>query len=777
MQQKTNVYSTLRRTTVRLVLTLSASAASVNCLAADGDTLTILGRELQEVQVVQRVEQPADNHKEMSGVELNKDNTGQNLPYLLSQTPSLVVTSDDGLGVGYTYFRIRGTDHTRINMTVNDVPLNDSESQTVFWVNMTDMAGSLSRLNVQRGVGTSTNGGSAFGASVNMTTTLSSRDALHSMQDSLRLQGYSASLVIPKSHFEIGFNGGMYNTFREYAKADIALGSHWLAQARFSKVNSDGYLERAKSDLYSYYGSLGYYGKKTNVSMLVFGGKEKTYMAWDGVSRESMQENPRYNPAGEYTDDNGQTVYYPNQNDYYQQQHAQLHLTQTLWQKLFLDVTLHYTHGDGYYEQYKTDKKYSSVGLTPTYYINEKGEQKENTTDFVREKHLENHFYGGIVSMRYISEPADVQVGLAANNYNGHHWGNITYIRDSLYPHPLPYDYEYYRSRGDKLDVNVYAKANWRVINRAQEQLTLYGDLQYRHVHYTINGINDEDLMPIPVDETFHFFNPKAGLTYRNRGHQTYLNFAIANREPSRKNYTEAGPNDIQKPERLYDYEAGYSYTGGIWHAGVNLYFMQYKNQLVLTGKYSDTGAYLTKNVDKSYRMGAELTVGVRPVEWFMWEANATVSRNKILGYTDWIEIYDENWDYVRQDETYFGDVTIAFSPTLIANNCFTFMYKGFRADLSTQVVTKQYLDNTMSEQAVLPTYTTTNLNMQYLLPLPERCPKITLRCQLNNMFNAKYASNGGNWMCKFEDGTSYYSPWYYAQAGINVHAGFVVRF
>ncbi len=730
------------------------------------DTLTIIGREIEEVKVISRVEQPTDNHTFIDGRELNEQNNGQNLPYLLSMTPSLIVTSDDGLGIGYTYFRIRGTDHTRINMTVNDVPLNDAESQTVFWVNMTDLSSSLSNVNVQRGVGTSTNGFAAFGGSINMET------SSNFFKTEKKHGG-----ILNKSSVEIGFNGGMYKTFREYAKADVVLGNNWRAQARFSKVNSDGYLERAKSDLLSYHGSIGYYTQKTKASLTVFGGKEKTYMAWDGVTKDQMKENPRYNPAGEYTDDNGNTAYYSNQNDNYQQQHVQLHLSQRLIPNLLLDATLHYTHGDGYYEQYKADKKYSTFGLTPTYYTDDKGKQKENKTDFVREKHLDNHFYGGIVSLKYISEPADAQFGFAANNYTGHHWGNITYIRDSLYPHPLPYDYEYYRSRGDKLDINMYLKANWRVINKVQEKLTIYGDLQYRYVHYTINGINDEDLKPIPVDETFHFFNPKAGITYQNKDHQTYFNFAIANREPSRKNYTEAGPNDLQCPERLYDYELGYNYRGKGWHAGVNLYFMDYKNQLVLTGKYSDTGAYLTKNVDKSYRMGAELSAGVSMLNWFEWNVCATISRNKILNYRDWVEIYDENWEYIRQDETEFGDVTIAFSPTLVMSNSFKFTVAGFTADLQTQVVTKQYLDNTMSEEATLPTYTVTNLNLQYLLPLPERCPNITLRCQLNNMFDSHYASNGGNWMCRFEDGSTYYSPWYYAQAGINVHAGFVVRF
>ena len=726
------------------------------------DTITVLMNPMADIEVsASRVEQPMDNRARLTSGQLGFTNTGQNLPFLLSNTPSLVVTSDDGLGVGYTYFRIRGTDHTRINMTVNDVPLNDQESQTVFWVNMTDMASSMSSLNVQRGVGTSVNGSAAFGASVNMQT----------LPDN----------VLPeKSSVEIGFNGGMYNTFREYAKAEVLISDRWRAEARFSKVNSDGYLERAASDLYSYHGAIGYYAPRTKLTLSVFGGKEKTYMAWDGVSWDDLKNNPRYNPAGKYKDDDGNTAYYPDQNDNYAQQHAQLRLVQTLTPQLFLNATLHYTHGSGYYEQYKANKKFTSFGL-PAYTDADGNVVKKS--DFVREKHLNNHFYGGIVSLKYVTEPADAQFGIAVNNYQGVHYGNITYVRDSLYPHPLPYDYEYYRSTGDKLDGNVYAKANWRVINTAAQQLILYADLQYRYVHYRINGINDEDLQPIPVDQTFHFFNPKAGLTYQNRMHRTWFNFAIANREPSRKNYTEAGVNDIPKAERLYDYELGYTFTHKCFAVGLNLYFMDYDNQLVLTGRYSDTGAYLTKNVKDSYRAGAELTGGVQIASWLRWDANLTVSRNKILNYTDVVTVYDADYEWVGEEERNFGTTTIAFSPSVTFGSLFTIDTHGFTAGLQTLVISKQYLDNSQNETAVLPAYTVSNLNMQYRLPLEkavrdevrrQRLPAVTLRCQVNNLFNAHYASNGGSDMAVFADGTACW-PWYYAQAGINVHAGFVI--
>ncbi len=733
-------------------------------LSAQNVEDTVLNEfQIQEIAVTAVLQQPTDNHVQLPHDRLQLTNTGQNLPYLLQTTPSLVTTSDDGLGIGYTYFRVRGTDHTRINMTVDDVPLNDQESQTVFWVNMTDMASSLTSLDVQRGVGTSKNGSSAFGASVNMHT----------------LPGGPV-----KNHFELAFNGGMYNTFREMVSADIALPNHFYARGRFSKVNSDGFLYRAKSDLYSYSGAVGYQTGNTQVELSLLGGKERTYMAWDGVSYDvaygTNGADRRYNPAGAYTDDNGNEAYYKNQTDNYAQQHARLHLTQRLTDRLFLNAILHYTHGGGYYEQYKANKKFKDFGL-PTY-TDAKGAEVKRS-DFVRLKNLNNHFYGGIVSLRWITDKVESQFGGAVNNYDGSHWGNITYVRDSLYPHPLPLGYEYYRSTGKKLDGNVYAKANWHIINREKERLTLYGDLQYRFVDYRIDGINDEDLQPIPVHDKFHFFNPKAGVTYNNRRHQAYFNFAIANREPSRKNYTEAGIHDIPRPERLYDYESGYVYSHRRFTVGANLYFMDYDNQLVLTGKYSDTGAFLTRNVKDSYRMGIELTGGVLIVDRqdirFRWDANLTLSRNKIQNYTDWFDVYDSNWEWQDNVERDLGEVTIAFSPSVTFGSVFNLNVYGLDLNLHTIVVGKQYLDNTMNEDATIKPYTVTNLNLQYCFDSRyfralAKGPSITLRCQVNNLFDSKYASNGGNYE-SIVGGKFTSSPWYYAQAGINVHAGFVV--
>ena len=748
---------------------LAAYVAASGVAFANTDTLTFV-RELDEIVVNAPVAQVTNNHTTLNNEQLNQSNTGQNLPFLLASTPALIATSDDGLGIGYTYFRIRGTDHTRINMTLNDVPLNDSESQTVFWVNMTDMASNMSSINVQRGVGTSTNGSASFGASINMSTSAKPTQPAEGAQPVQSAHNRSSATI--------SFNGGMYNTFREMVSAHIALPNRWQANARFSKVNSDGFLYRTASDLYSYYGDLGWYGNRTQVVARFFGGSEKTGMGWDGVDYNTAYgidgADRRYNPAGEYTttasDGSDSTAYYPNQTDNYAQQHAQLSINHRFTPRWSLSATAHYTHGAGYYEQYKR-KKLSYWGLPYSH-----------KAYGMYRKHLNNHFFGGVLSAKYVSEAIDIQFGGAANHYLGDHFGTLNYLEDTLV---LPINHEYYRNDAHKTDANIYAKANWRIINRAQEKLSLYADLQYRYVRYERNGMNDEDMTEWPLKVDFHFFNPKAGLTYQNRGHLLSASFAIANREPSRNNYKEnvifdASTNTyagLPHAERLYDYELGYTYSHPRFAVGANLYLMDYDNQLVLTGEYNDVGAYKTKNVKDSYRMGAEITAGVKITDWLRWDMNVVASRNKILNYHQYIDRYDDqdNWNWVGQDSV-VGTTTIAFSPSITAMSLFTFDIAGFTATVQTNVVGKQYLDNTEDENAMLRAYSTTNLNLQYQLPIANsQWPDIRLLCQINNIFNAKYANNGGAEASRFMDDSR--CCWYYAQAGINVHAGFVVEF
>ncbi|MBO6306496.1 MAG: TonB-dependent receptor plug domain-containing protein [Paludibacteraceae bacterium] len=704
--------------------------AEVSAQVIHNDSTDLLFRELEDFEVSAPVTQTTVSKQEIKHEELVRDNTGQNLPVLLSKTPSLVTTSDDGLGIGYTYFRVRGSDHTRINMTINGVPLNDAESQTVFWVNMTDMSSSVTKLDVQRGVGTSANGGSSFGASINISTI----DDVRSTKEKSPVQG------------ELSFNGGMYNTFREMAKIDAYWGDKnsakgaWHVGGRFSKVNSDGYIDRAFSDLFSYQAQLGWQNRKTAVTLLSFGGKEKTYLAWNGLTREEIEVNRRQNTAGAYLDANGNIQYYNNETDNYQQHHVHLNVAHKFNNHWSLNATGHYTFGTGYWETFDT---WSLMGIA--------------------QKGLRNHFYGGILTAKYIHEKADVQMGIALNNYNGVSYGNI----DQAYGKDFT---EYYRGYGDKLDGNIYAKANWRVLHRGKEKLSLYGDLQYRLVNHHIYGDNDNSTVPgssVTIEEQhmWHFFNPKAGLTYDNGGHRLSATFALANREPARSNFINRQDGEaLPKPERLYDYELGYSYTSaGVtksgyrmpWHIGLNLYFMDYKDQLVLTGEINSIAIFLTKNVDKSYRTGAELQFGVDWTKWFSWSGTLTWSRNQ------WKD--GETWR------------TISFSPDWIAGNIFAFHAAGFNAEIQTSVVSKQYMANNEDPNAVLKAYTVTNLNMQYELPLQHirHCPRITLKCQVNNVFNTMYESNG----YVYHDAWSGSDiPYFMPQAGINVHAGFAVQ-
>ena len=740
---------------------------------------------LEEITVTStRVNNPGTLSKqEIKSEALQLSNTGVNLPFLLQMTPSLVATSDDGLGIGYTYFRIRGTDHTRINTTINGVPLNDSESQTVFWVNMTDIASSTNSVEIQRGVGTSTNGSAAFGASVNMQT----------------------AKATSEPYAQLAFNGGMYNTFREEAKIGTGImPSGFAFDARISKVNSDGYLERAFSDLLSYYTSASWYGDQTMLKLLFFGGNERTYMAWDGVSAEDLASNRRYNPAGQYIDDEGNIAYYDNQTDNYAQQHTQLHLTHQFSSSWDINAALHYTHGAGYYEQYKCDANLSDYGITPNPSL-----LTPNSSDLVRQKHLANHFYGVVVAANYHSSKLQASFGGGANNYNGNHWGNVIWLRTPYQNSQLStldsQLSEYYRSRGDKFDANIYAKANWQ----ATKTLNLYADMQYRHINYQINGVNDEDLSILNIHKTYNFFNPKAGISYINQSHTGYFNFAVANREPSRTNFTESGINDSPLPERLYDYEFGYQYLHKRWGAGANFYFMDYYNQLVLTGQYSDVGAYLTKNVDRSYRLGVELTAGVELTQWLRWDINTTLSINKILNYSDWVDDWSADFsvpsvaEHGGQVLVHYGTTDISFSPNIIAGSNIQFHHKGFQANLLTNYVGHQYLNNTSNRNAMLDDYCVTNLRFAYILYFEQSekfisensvreknnssfpIKNISFNILINNLFNTRYESNGGVYTY-FEGPDSngnylpqdqHHTPWYYPQAGINLHAGFTINF
>ena len=743
------------------------AAFSINQMLAQSTTDTVSTHTLEEIvvnstrQVVQTL-----TTKTIDSQQLQTQNNGANLPFLLTTTPSLVATSDDGLGVGATSFRIRGSHQSRINLTVNGIPLNDSESQDVFWVNMTDFASNLNSVEVQRGVGTSTNGSAAFGASVNMQT----------------------DVAKPNPYASIGFNGGMYNTFRENIKIGTGLmPSGFAFDAHFSKVNSDGYVQRAFSDLLSYYASAAYYHSGTMLKFLAFGGKEKTYQAWDGIDAETLKNNPRFNPAGAM--DKDYTQFYDNHTDNYSQQHYQLHFSHIFSPKWNMSAALHYTRGAGYYESYRLNKTLTSYGLQ-TFTDNEGNKVKKS--DLITQKHLDNDFYGGVFSVNYSAKKINVFFGGGLNKYFGEHFGKLLWVKN--YSYILPKDTLYYENSAHKLDGNFYVKAKWNITNA----LSLFGDLQYRFVNYKLNGLNDNGLEPMPINENYHFFNPKAGINYAKNGHNAYFSFAVGNREPSRANYTESGIHDIPTHETLFDYELGYNFSHKIFAVGVNFYFMDYKNQLVLTGKIGNTGKALTKNVKNSYRAGIEIIGGVQIAKWLRWDGNVTLSRNRILNFVDWVDEFETG----GQVEVKYGEKNISFSPSITAGSLFSFDIKGFFANFQTLVVGKQYLDNTQNEQAILKPYCVNNLILGYDIfsirnkeqgtknkdgevQKPKIIKNIQLKLQINNIFNHKYAANGWAYGYfeeadsngKFLPENQKYSPGFFAQAGINVHGGVVIEF
>lgn len=685
--------------------------------------------------------------------ELNEANDGRDLPYLLLRTPSLITTSDAGAGMGYTSLRIRGTDGSRINVTANGIPINNSESHNVYWVNMPDLASSLRDVQVQRGAGTSTNGAGAFGASVNMLTDAPSDEA----------------------YGEFAGAYGMYNTNKETVRVGSGtLGGHWAVDARISHMRSDGYIDRASSKLWSYFGQVAYLSGGTSLRLIAFGGKEETYMAWDYASKEDMEKyGRRYNPCGEYTDDEGNTAYYPDQKDFYEQHHFQLHYGQFIGERLRLSVAMHYTKDDGYYNQYKTKRTLVEYGLDPFVYEGE----TVTKSDLVRLKKNDNGFGGGIFSLTYNHGRVNAVIGGGLNNFRGHHFGQIAWVRNYVGKlNPLQ---EYYRNLGEKLDGNIYARANVDIAGG----LSAYGDLQYRHIDYKITGIGDNydyntgAMQTYDIHKKYNFFNPKVGLNWRIRdSHRVFASWSVAHKEPVRDNFTDGDRNHDPKAERLFDYELGYNYTGRIFSAGLNLYYMDYKDQLVATGQLSDTGNPLSVNVPDSYRMGIELQAALKPCDWFEWNINATLSRNRIKNFVEYI--YEDEWTNPITFD--LGDTPISFSPDFTLYNEFDFNWRGFDAQLTSRYVSKQYLNNAHNEEQKLDAYFVSDLHLGYTFKNLLKLKQLRLGFSIYNLFNEKYCNNGYAGAGYYVDGGEkviYRYAGYAAQATTHVMATISVRF
>lgn len=705
---------------------MTALLGVVTAHAAELDTLRSV--ELQNVQVVstRATKKTPVAFTNVGKEQLKAVNFGQDIPYLLSLTPSITMTSDAGNGIGYTSLRVRGTDPSRINITANGIPMNDAESAQLYWVNMGDFASSVQSMQIQRGVGTSTNGSGAFGATLNMQT------------ENIGVEPFIG----------LDLSGGSYYSHKQTLRFGTGLlGGHWGVQGRLSNIGSKGYLDRASTKLNSYFLQAGYFGDNTVVKFITFNGVEETYHAWNYTSKyEQELYGRRYNSCGYMGKDaNGNRLWYDNQTDNYHQQNYQLIWNQHLAHGLSLNAALHYTRGDGYYEEYKRNRTLFEYDLDNT--------MTWATSDLVRQKKMGNDFYGVVASLFYDNQKnLQATFGGGWNKYDGDHFGLVKWVKnpvDALLP-----DHKYYDNNAKKTDFNVYGKVSYEFLRG----LNAFVDLQYRHLGIKMNGPTDEinwdtyKRIVYNMDETYNFFNPKFGLNYDiTPNHKAYVSYAIAHKEPTRNNFENNINAELEMPkaERLNDLEVGYKYQSQVFTAGVNFYWMKYKDQFVLTGELDKIGEAITRNVPKSYRLGVELEAAVKPVNWFRWDINATWSKNRVKGIT--VQLADKSIADL-------GDQPLAFSPDLIANNIFTFNYKGLKASIQSQYVSDQYMTNTgfksyqtlddngqpTEVSMMLDSHFTTNIDLSYNFKLPKFGVKdVTIGVSLYNIFSAEYDNNG----------------------------------
>ena len=708
-------------------------ALSMGVCAQEQETDSLEGQKvvLDEVFVsaIRVTKQSPVTFSNLTKEDIKPRNLGQDIPVLMNFLPSVVTTTDAGAGVGYTGIRVRGSDATRVNVTINGIPYNDAESQGTFWVNMPDFASSTESLQLQRGVGTSTNGAGAFGASLNVLTDGFSKDAYGQISTSI----------------------GSYSTLRNNLKFSTGLlNDHIEISGRLSKIKSDGYIDRARSDLESYFLQAAYKDDNTLVKALMFGGHEVTYQAWYGIDRQTLETDRTFNPSGIYTDLDGNTQFHNNEVDNYKQDHAQLLWNEQISNFWSTNIALHYTRGRGYFEQYKEADDFSTYGFEPLIVDG----NEVNTTDLIRRRWLDNDFYGTVFSANYKKDKLDLIMGGGLNKYEGDHFGEVIWAR---YASNSSYKDRYYDDSSTKTDFNLYAKANYQLT----DQWSLYGDLQYRTVWYKANG--DETGL---VDDTFNFFNPKAGVTFDlNANNNFYLSYAVANREPNRNDYESGNP----KPEKLNDFELGWRYVSTNVQVNTNLYYMNYKDQLVVTGELNDVGAPLRENVGDSYRFGLEVDANIRLGDKFSVRPNIAISDNKNKDF------------FIDRDGLLqgLGDTNIAYSPGLVAGNILSYMpSEVLSLSLYSKFVGEQYLSNTDTEASKLDSYFTNDFNVTYEVKMNRVVKSIVFSGLVNNIFNEKYVSNGYTYVDSWSTpGNSFEVQGYYPQAGTNFLLGATVNF
>lgn len=773
-----------------LVFTAIACAASVQAQTVD----TLASQELQEVIVagVRAQKNAPFAVANIKKAELSSfAKTGRELPFLFAHTPGIFAWGENGLGTGTSAMRIRGAGCSRINITLDGVSLNSPEDQTVFWANMNSYGALMSSVQIQRGIGTSTNGDGAFGGSISLAT------ATPNNQPSVELSG----------------SFGTYKTYNTGVKFSTGLlGNHFLFDGAYNETATDGYLHGTAGRSGSYYGGLTFLGNNFQIRYKNIGNFEKTGQAWSGVvagnNDASLMGNDiktykdlyehglgRFNPLYEGlvfdydkwtfpTDANGkyQTYRYKMDNgsywakttDNFYQNHNILSAAWKPNDSWSHNIALHYTYGHGYYNEFRPNNKFSKFGLTATD-VNGKTIKR---SDFVRKKGLTQHTYGILYNVNYKNENWDMLGGINLQQFRGSHFGYLTYVANKGQVQNFT-GLKYYDSDGNKKDYSFFAKATYHL----DTTWDLFADVQYRFVNYKANGKNDKFYelatggytnQMLNINESYNFVNPKAGISYHNNGHKAYLSMAYASREPERNNFTDNGKYPAPNAEHLFDVELGYQYAGNNWHAGTNLYYMGYKDQFVQTGEQSDIGENITTNVKNSYRMGAELTADWNATSWFSLEGNAALSINKIKDFDEFVE----NWDDKNAPlKVHYNNSTLAFSPSAILNGFMNFHYKGVQLVWHTNYVSRQYLDNSAHKDRSLPAFSQTDINLSYALNMgkKQKCLKeVLFGLNFNNIFNSHYAASG--WVYSaVSDSSKYTNDNRYYQIGFMPMAGFTM--
>ena len=698
-----------------------------------------------EVKAIRASENAPFTKTNLSKREIQKTNLGQDIPFLLNQTPSVVINADAGNGVGYTGIRIRGSDATRINVTLNGIPYNDAESQGSFFVDLPDITSSTGSIQIQRGVGTSSNGAGAFGGSINISTNEVNKDA----------------------YAEVNNSYGSFDTWKNTLKLGSGLyGGHFITDLRLSRISSNGFIDRASSDLKSFYFSNVYIDKRSSLRLNIFSGKEKTYQAWNGIPEAKLKKDVAglmghywnnygylYKTAQDslnlFDANNRSYNYftYKNQTDNYRQNHYQLFYNKEINKNFSFNIASFLTRGKGYYEEYKADDDLASYNLPA------------GNADLVRRLWLDNYFYGGIYSFQYKKDKKWLTLGGGYTRYDGNHYGEIIWAAVSV-----PKNYRWYRLDALKTDLNIYLKEqtgfakNWNY----------YYDLQYRQVEYNIDGFRNNPTLI--VKNKFHFFNPKAGISYNKNGWKSYLSYSIANKEPNREDF-ESGADQKPKPEQLHDIELGIEKSKSNYSCSATLYYMRYKDQLVLTGKINDVGAYTRSNIPKSYRLGLELQGAVKLSSWFNAAGNFTVSRNRVLNFAEFIDDYDNGGQKINN----YRSTDIAYSPAIVSGATINFLpLKNFEISLLSKYVDKQYLDNTGNSSRQLNAFFIQDVRFIYTVKM-KRIKEVNFIGQLNNIFNKKYEPNGYTYSYIY-GGNIITENFYFPMSGTNFILGLNVK-